>query len=71
MPGSHTLPGSHKWTVSCRPTAFCQWAAALDADTRDGLGMLVAQGVIGIEYWTGKTPDPAVMRGGLEAVFGS
>jgi shikimate dehydrogenase len=37
----------------------------------DGLGMLVAQGVIGIEYWTGKTPDPAVMRGGLEAVFGS
>lgn len=37
----------------------------------DGLGMLVAQGVIGIEYWTGKTPEPAVMRGGLEAVFGS
>lgn len=37
----------------------------------DGLGMLVAQGVIGIEYWTGRTPDPAVMRGGLEAVFGS
>ena len=37
----------------------------------DGLGMLVAQGVIGIEYWTGRTPDPAVMRGGLEKVFGS
>ena len=37
----------------------------------DGLGMLVAQGVIGIEYWTGRTPDAAVMRGGLEAVFGS
>ncbi len=36
----------------------------------DGLGMLVAQGVIGIEYWTGETPDAAVMRGGLEAVFG-
>ncbi len=37
----------------------------------DGLGMLVAQGVIGIEYWTGKSPDARVMRGGLEAVFGA
>lgn len=35
----------------------------------DGLGMLVAQGVIGIEYWTGKSPDPAVMRTALEEVF--
>ena len=36
----------------------------------DGLGMLVAQGVIGIKFWTGESPDPAVMRAGLEAVFG-
>jgi shikimate dehydrogenase len=36
----------------------------------DGLGMLVAQGVIGIEFWTGRSPDPAVMRAGLEEVFG-
>ncbi|MCB1091963.1 MAG: shikimate dehydrogenase [Verrucomicrobiae bacterium] len=36
----------------------------------DGLAMLVGQGVIGIEYWTDQTPDPAVMRAGLEAVFG-
>lgn len=36
----------------------------------DGLGMLVAQGVIGIEYWTGRSPDSAVMRRGLEEVFG-
>ena len=35
----------------------------------DGLGMLVAQGVIGIEYWTGQSPNPAVMRAGLEEVF--
>lgn len=35
----------------------------------DGLGMLVAQGVIGIEYWTSQTPDPKVMRQGLEDVF--
>lgn len=36
----------------------------------DGLGMLVAQGVIGIQYWTGVDPDPAVMRAALEEVFG-
>ena len=37
----------------------------------DGLGMLVAQGVIGVEYWTGRTPDASVMRQGLEEVFAS
>lgn len=37
----------------------------------DGLGMLVAQGVIGIEYWSGQSPNPVVMRKGLEDVFGS
>ena len=37
----------------------------------DGLGMLVAQGVIGIQYWTGVDPDPAVMRAALEEVFGA
>lgn len=46
-------------------------ARAKGCQVIDGLGMLVAQGVIGIEYWTGQTPDPAVMRGGLEAVFGA
>jgi shikimate dehydrogenase len=35
----------------------------------DGLGMLVGQGVIGVEYWTGKTADAAVMRHALEEVF--
>ena len=35
----------------------------------DGLKMLVGQGVIGIEYWTGRMPDASVMRAGLEAVF--
>ncbi len=37
----------------------------------DGLEMLVAQGVIGIEYWTGRTPDAAIMRESLEKVFSS
>lgn len=35
----------------------------------DGLGMLVNQGVIGVEYWSGISPDPSVMRQALEAVF--
>jgi shikimate dehydrogenase len=35
----------------------------------DGLGMLVAQGVIGFEYWTGFVPDGKVMRKALEDVF--
>ena len=35
----------------------------------DGLGMLVNQGVIGIQHWTGIDPDPTVMRSALEEVF--
>ena len=31
--------------------------------------MLVNQGVIGVEYWSGITPDPSVMRAALEEVF--
>lgn len=47
-----------------------------DAEARgckviDGLGMLVAQGVIGIRAWTGVEPDPGVMRAALEEVFGA
>ena len=45
---------------------------ARDAGCRtiDGLGMLVEQGRIGTELWTGLEPDAAPMRAGLEAVFG-
>ncbi|MGI9241995.1 MAG: shikimate dehydrogenase [Verrucomicrobiales bacterium] len=45
-------------------------ATAAGCKVIDGLAMLVAQGVIGIEYWAGQTPDPAIMRAGLEEVFG-
>jgi len=46
-------------------------ATAAGCKVIDGLGMLVSQGVIGIEFWTGQTPDAAVMRGALEKVFSS
>ncbi|MFQ3592616.1 MAG: shikimate dehydrogenase [Gemmataceae bacterium] len=36
----------------------------------DGLGMLVNQGIIGIELWSGQRPDAAVMRQALLEVFG-
>lgn len=51
-------------------TAFLQAAAARGARTLDGLGMLVYQGAIGFELWTGVEPDIPVMRGALEAVLG-
>jgi len=51
-------------------------ALARQCQVIDGLGMLVNQGIIGIEYWTEATtghkvcPAAAVMRNALEQVFG-
>ena len=47
----------------------------MDAEDRgcvplDGLGMLVNQGVIGVQHWTGLNPDAAVMRRALEQAMG-
>ncbi len=36
----------------------------------DGLGMLVNQGVIGVQYWTGIEPDAGVMRSALVKALG-
>ena len=51
-------------------TILVRDARAKGCKVIDGLGMLVNQGVIGIRHWTGVDPDPAVMRGALEEVFG-
>jgi shikimate dehydrogenase len=45
-----------------------------DAEARgcralDGLGMLVNQGVIGVQYWTGIEPEARVMRRALEGAL--
>lgn len=53
-------------------TRLIRDAQARGLRTLDGLGMLVNQGVIGIELWTGgQSPDPAVMRAALVAIFGA
>ncbi len=50
-------------------TQFVKQARELDCTVLDGLGMLVNQGVIGFQLWTGIDPDPAIMRKALEDVF--
>ena len=52
-------------------TAFLRAAADRGATTLDGLGMLVEQGAVAIQLWTGVDPDRAVMRAALEEIFGS
>ena len=56
-------------------TLLIQDAIARQCKVIDGLGMLVNQGIIGVEYWTAATtgkqisPDASVMRKALEDVF--
>jgi shikimate dehydrogenase len=52
-------------------TRLVRDAAVRGCKVIDGLAMLVAQGVIGIKYWTGIDADAAVMRRALEDVFGA
>lgn len=47
-------------------TRLIRDAAARDCTTLDGLGMLVNQGMIGFQIWTGVDPDAEVMREALE-----
>ena len=50
-------------------TRLLRDASAVGSTTLDGLGMLVAQGRIGFELWTGVVPDERVMREALEIAF--
>lgn len=45
-------------------------AAARGCRPLDGLGMLVNQGILGVQYWTGVAPNAAVMRAALESAMG-
>jgi shikimate dehydrogenase len=48
-------------------TALLAAARAAGCTPVDGLGMLVHQAVLQQEIWTGRRPDPAVMRAAAEA----
>ena len=51
-------------------TRFLDAAAARGCRALDGLGMLVNQGIVGVQYWTGLTPDAEVMRKALASAMG-
>ena len=51
-------------------TRFLAVAAELGCETLDGLEMLVEQGRIGFELWTGVEPDVEAMRDALRRAFG-
>ena len=51
-------------------TRLIRDAAERGCQVIDGLGMLVAQGAIGVKHWTGIEPNPSVMRRALEDIFG-
>lgn len=51
-------------------TRLIRDAAARGCQALDGLGMLVNQGIVGVQYWTGIEPDAAVMRRALEQALG-
>ena len=51
-------------------TRFLIEAASRGCRPLDGLGMLVNQGIVGIQYWTGIDPQPEVMRQALESAMG-
>jgi shikimate dehydrogenase len=51
-------------------TRFLIEAASRGCRPLDGLGMLVNQGIVGIQYWTGIDPHAVVMRQALESAMG-
>lgn len=51
-------------------TRLVREAEARGCRVIDGLGMLVGQGRLGIQYWTGVLPEAEPMRTALEQVFG-
>ncbi|MBL8797895.1 MAG: shikimate dehydrogenase [Planctomycetia bacterium] len=50
-------------------TRLIRDALARGCTVIDGIGMLVNQGVLSIQYWTGVDADPAVMRTTIEEIF--
>ena len=70
-PWPETLPVPSQWTVydlvyNPAETRLMAQAAAAGATTIGGLGMLVHQGALAFQLWTGQTPPTGVMRAAAE-----
>jgi shikimate dehydrogenase len=50
-------------------TPLLKRARSRNLQTLDGLSMLVYQGMIGFELWTGRTPSEQAMKSALQAAF--
>lgn len=62
LPDGLIVPGQtfcYDMMYGAAPTRFCQWASALGAQSRDGLGMLVEQAAAAFELWRGVRPESA------------
>ena len=51
-------------------TRLLSEAASCGCRPLDGLGMLVNQGIVGVQYWTGIQPDASVMSTALRSAMG-
>jgi shikimate dehydrogenase len=60
-------PGALVYDMVYRPTRLLRDAQARGARTLGGLGMLVRQGALAFERWTGQTAPLAVMEAALKA----
>ncbi|HEX5506765.1 MAG TPA: shikimate dehydrogenase [Thermomicrobiales bacterium] len=60
-------PGALAYDLTYRATPFLRAAAARGLATLDGLPMLVEQGALAWQRWTGREPPRAAMRAAAEA----
>lgn len=62
LPGIQVAPGTLVYDMVYRPTRLLREAAACGARTLDGMGMLLHQGALAFERWTGHAAPLDVMR---------
>lgn len=62
---SSLRPGQIVYDLIYKRTRLLKEASGKGCVTIDGLGMLLWQGVLAFELWTGKKPDVSVMRNAL------